>query len=379
MAGYKMQVPFFDAASQYLFSKKEIDIAVQSVMAKGSYINGVEVREFSSKLASYLNINYVIPCGNGTDALYLALMSLGLEEGDEVIVPTFNFIAAAEVIALLGLKPIFVDANNADFNIDVSKIEKRITAKTKAIIAVHLFGAAADLEAILALAEKHQLFLIEDVAQALGSSLNSKKLGAFGHIGCTSFFPTKNLACCGDGGAVFTNDENIAKRLKMLANHGQSVKYEHQLIGINSRLDTIQATILNIQLNHLDSYINKRRAVAEVYRLGLSELDGVNLPQETKFSVHSYNQYCMLLASEVTRDNLKAYLKENGVATMVYYPKPLHLQEAFSNLGYKKGDFPVAENLCNRTLALPVSPALEKAQQNHVIGTIKNFFKSYAN
>lgn len=367
-----LRVPFFDGKTAYYSRQEEIDTAIQKVLSNGDYINGSEVTEFASNLANYLDVAKVIPCANGTDAITLALMALGLGRGDQVIVPTFNFIAAAEAIALLGLEPVFVDIDASSFNINVAELEKQITTQTKAIIAVHLFGLAADMYSIMGLAKKYDLFVIEDVAQALGGTYQGKKLGTVGHIGCTSFFPTKNLACFGDGGAVFTNDLNLAKRIKMLANHGQAQKYDHQYIGLNSRLDTLQAAILNVQLRGMDKAIVKRKEIAGRYHQSLKNVASVSLPKEDR--AHTYNQFCILLANRELRDQLKSYLKENGVDTMIYYPKPNHLQPAFTKPGYQLGDFPAAEDTCERILALPIYPNLAIQQQGFIVDLIVSFF-----
>lgn len=379
MLDYKIEVPFFDAASQYLSQKDEIDAAIQKVLLKGAFINGPEVAAFSSSLASYLNINYVTPCGNGTDALYLALMALGLQNGDEVIIPAFNYIAVAEAIALLGLVPVFVDVNEDDFNISHLKIEERISAKTKAIVVVHLFGLATEIEQISRIAKKYDLYVVEDVAQSLGSTYKGTKLGTFGHIGCTSFFPTKNLACFGDGGAVFTNDSSLAERLRMMANHGQSKKYEHELIGLNSRLDTLQAAVLNIQLPHLDDFIARRKAIAQRYHSGLSSIEHIRLPRASTHAAHTFNQYCIVLVNEEERSHLMNFLKENGIATMIYYPKPIHLQKAFLKYRDSQINLSVSEDICTRILALPIFPTMNEVQQDYIIENIKIFFNKNDN
>lgn len=369
-----MYIPFFDASKQYFAQKEKIDVAVQRVLSGGLFINGPQVGEFSSGLASYLKIDHVITCANGTDALCLALMALNLERGDEVIVPAFNFIAAAEAVALLGLVPVFVDVCEGNFNIDYFQIEKRLTPKTKAIIVVHLFGAPAEMEQIIEISKKHKLFVIEDVAQSLGSEYKNQKLGTFGHIGCTSFFPTKNLACFGDGGALFTNDDDLAERIKMLANHGQKKKYEHQYIGINSRLDTLQAAILNVQLNQLNGNIEAKRNIAEIYYQGLKDLNDICLPREKPNVKHSFNQYCIALKNQQLRNGLKYFLQKAGISTMIYYPQATHLQNAFSSYGYQEGDCPVSEDLCKRILALPISPSLAELEQKYIISHIWDFF-----
>lgn len=372
MLDFKVKVPFFDAAQLYSANKAELDEVIQKVLSDGAYINGPEVGQFAHQLANYLNISHIIPCGNGTDALCLALMALDLKQGDEVIVPTFNFIAAAEAVSFLGLVPVFADVSPDDFNITAKNIEEKITTKTKAVIVVHLFGAAADMDTIIELANQHQIFVIEDVAQALGSEYNGEKVGTFGTVGCTSFFPTKNLACFGDGGAVFTRDQSLANKIKMLANHGQQKKYDHQYVGVNSRLDTLQAAILSHQLTQLDLNIEKRIALAERYNEGLESLD-IDAPVKREYTKHSFNQYCIVLQSSSQRDQLKAYLSDHEIATMIYYSRPNHLQQAFYSLGYKSGDFPVAEDLCGKVLALPIAH-LSIAQQDDVITHINAFF-----
>ena len=373
MLDYKIRVPFFNASLQYSAHKTALDKAMQKVLSEGAYINGPEVGIFADNLADYLSINHVIPCGNGTDALCLALMALDLNKGDEVIVPAFNFIAAAEAVALLGLVPVFADVEADSFNVSSASIAKRITTKTKAIIVVHLFGAAADMDPIMALAQQHQIQVIEDVAQALGSEHKGRKLGTIGMIGCTSFFPTKNLACFGDGGAVFTSDTKLASKVNMLANHGQKKKYEHQYIGVNSRLDTLQAAILIHQLTQLDNNIEQRIKLAQRYADGLNNLN-IKLPVKTVADKHCFNQYCIQLQDQSQRDSLKAYLEDQDISTMIYYANPNHLQEAFLYLGYKEGDFPISEDICRKVLALPISSALSFEQQDYVIEHINRFF-----
>lgn len=374
MLDYKLEVPFFDASASYAENKEEIDQAVANVLTSGKYINGPQVASFASKLSTYLQVNYVVPCANGTDALTIALLALGLKPGDEVLVPTFCFVAAAEAIVLLGLIPVFVDSTPDDFNIEVSSIEDKITTKTKAIIAVHMFGNAVQMDVVCNIAQKHKLFIIEDVAQALGSVFNSKKLGTIGHIGCTSFFPTKNLACFGDGGAVFSNDADIAKRLKMIANHGQEQKYQHQLIGVNSRLDTLQAAILEVKLKKLDRGIAARRGFAEAYNKAFGNIGGISLPKETIGAFHTYNQYCILLANKELRGELADYLQDSGISTMVYYKTSTHQQNAFTKFVGSNAYFPIAENLCERSLALPIYPALTDEQHKYITDTVTTFF-----
>lgn len=377
MQDYNLTIPFFDAAHNYTLHKDELDKAIQHVLNGGQYINGTDVNVFTEALKSYLNTSYVVSCANGTDALQLALLALDLKPGDEVIIPTFNFIAAAEVVALLGLIPVFVDLLENDFNADYAQLHSIITARTKAIIVVHLFGAPANLDFVLEVASKYNLFVIEDVAQSLGSNFKSKKLGTIGHIGCTSFFPTKNLACFGDGGATFTSSEFLATRMKMIANHGQVKKYDHQLIGLNSRLDTIQAAILNVKLKYLDLEISQRRHLAKRYFEALCEVKNLILPIEKSDTFHTFNQYCILLASESERNLLKLFLEENSVQTMIYYNKPTHLQVAFLNYGNNVGNFSRAEDICKRVLAIPLRPSLSFESQDYIIKLILGFFKRY--
>lgn len=371
MLDYKIKVPFFDASLQYKTQKAVFDEVMQKVLESGAYINGPEVGIFALNLAAYLNVKRVIPCGNGTDALCLALMALDLNKGDEIIIPSFNFIAAAEIVALLGFKPVFVEADENSFNIDCTILEKKITKRTKAIIVVHLFGLPSPMENILAFAKQNDLFVIEDVAQSLGGSYQDKKLGTLGHIGCTSFFPTKNLACFGDGGAVFTDDLQLAEKIKMLANHGQQKKYNHVYVGLNSRLDTIQAAILNVQLPWLDELIESRREIAAYYLQNLKGIAGISLPQVDEN--HTYNQFCILLQNKRLRDAVKVFLAENGVDTMVYYPTPSHLQVAFAQYGYKAGDLPISEKLSDCILALPIYPGLNVESQVYIVSLITSF------
>lgn len=369
-----IQVPFFDGKRIYASRRDEIDKAISEALADGTYINGVAVKEFSIHLASYLGIENVIPCGNGTDALTLALMALNLKVGDEIIVPTFNFVAAAEAIVLLGLIPMFVDASFDDFNLDPEKIEALITDKTKAIIIVHLFGASAQVDKITEIAKKYQLYIIEDVAQSLGGKFDGSFLGTFGHIGCTSFFPTKNLACFGDGGALFTNNPDLAKKIRILANHGQEKKYKHIEIGMNSRLDTLQASILDVQLRYLDFDIEKRRTIANIYYQELKSISSINLPFEKEKMFHSFNQYCIALPNRDVRDGLMFYLNQYCVGTMIYYPLAMHQQKAFMTYSCREENLLVSENLCSRVLALPVFPGLTTQEQSYIIKIIKNFF-----
>ncbi|MGV3684484.1 MAG: DegT/DnrJ/EryC1/StrS family aminotransferase [Daejeonella sp.] len=367
-----------DLRSQYLKIKTQIDQAVLRVIEETSFINGPAVTEFSSNLASYVEVDHVIPCANGTDALQIALMALGLKPGDEVIVPCFTYVATAEVIALLQLKPVLTDVDPKTFNITAELIEKAITSRTRAIVPVHLFGQNADMEDIMHLARKHNLFVIEDAAQSLGSEYRfsdgkSKKSGTVADIGCTSFFPSKNLGCYGDGGAIMTNNSKLAHKIRMIANHGQSKKYFHEVIGVNSRLDTIQAAVLNVKLRYLDGYAESRRTVASYYDRQLNELDWLEIPIREKKSTHVFHQYTLKLTDPKDRDRLRDFLLSRGVPSMIYYPVPLHLQQAFKTSEKNTGDYPVAELLCSQVLSLPIHTEMTEEDLNLITSSIKSF------
>jgi dTDP-4-amino-4,6-dideoxygalactose transaminase len=365
-----------DLKSLYRRMKGELDEAVLKAMAGANYINGSEVTLLTANLAKYLDVDHVVPCGNGTDALQMALMALDLKPGDEVITAAFSFVASAEVIALLGLKPVFVDVNPVTFSISPELIKAAITPRTRVVLPVHLFGQAAGMNEIMRLAEKYHLYVVEDAAQSLGADYqyqgNKKKLGTIGHIGCTSFFPTKNLAGCGDGGACFSNDERLAAKMKMLAGHGSTKRYYHDVVGFNSRLDTIQAAILNVKLNYLDEFLSKRQKVAKWYNEGLAELPEVEVPGMDPLATHTYNQYTIRVFNGA-RDRLQQYLKEKGVSSRVYYPVPLHHQKAFEN--WDDGTSrPVAERLCGEVLSLPIHTEMLLHDVNRVVSTIKEFY-----
>lgn len=367
-----------DLHGQYLHVAEEINQAIQSVIDDTAFINGPAVKEFAASLASYTGAGHVLPCGNGTDALQLAMMALQLKLGDEVIVPTWTYVATVEVIALLGLKPVFVDVDPNTFNLDMTEVEQLITAKTRAVVPVHLYGQCAHMEPLLELAEKNGFFVIEDTAQALGADYlygngKKKKAGTLGTIGTTSFFPSKNLGCYGDGGALFTNDESLATTIRAMANHGQFEKYHHDMIGVNSRLDTLQAAILNVKLKQLDTYAGNRQKAAAQYDEELAALEEVETPEKADYSTHVYHQYTLKVKGG-KRDGLRDFLKERGVPTMIYYPVPLHLQKAYSSYGYKKGDFPVAEKLAEQVLSLPMHTELDQDQVSYVCQQIKAFF-----
>ena len=369
-----------DLKGQYLHIAEEVNQAIQSVIDDTAFINGPAVKEFAQALADYTGAKHVIPCGNGTDALQLAMMALNLQPGDEVVVPSFTYVATVEVIALLGLKPIFVDSNPDNFNLDIRAIRSLITAKTKAIVPVHLFGQCADMDPLLDLAKEFNLYVIEDTAQALGAEYvgkdgSRKKAGTIGTIGTTSFFPSKNLGCYGDGGAIFTNDEALATTLRAMANHGQFKKYHHDLIGVNSRLDTMQAAILNVKLKHLDKYAENRQKAAAFYDRELKGIKGLEIPQRAENSTHVFHQYT-LKVKENKRDSLKDFLNERGVPSMIYYPVPLHLQKAYKAYGYQQGDYPIAESLSERVLSLPMHTELEENQMHYITEQIKAFFNA---
>ena len=364
-----------DTYGQYLTMKEEIDAAMQEVIKSTQFIKSGKVLEFEKDLSNYLQTN-VIACANGTDALQIAFMALGLQPGDEVITTPFTFIATVEVLALLGLKPVFADVHPETFNLEVADIEKFITKRTKAILPVHLFGQCANLEPMLNLAEKQNLFLIEDAAQALGtdyifSNGTTKKAGTIGHIGCNSFFPSKNLGAFGDGGAVFTGDENLATIIRSIANHGMKAKYQYERIGVNSRLDSIQAAVLSVKLKYFDRHIKARQQAAAWYDEHLKNIEEIRLPQRVDYSTHTFHQYTIRTSQ---RNELQQFLKEKKIPSMVYYPGVIHLQEAYQFLGYKKGDFPVSEHLAETVLSLPMHTELSEEQLQFIIESIQKFF-----
>jgi dTDP-4-amino-4,6-dideoxygalactose transaminase len=370
-------IKMVDLQSQYLKIKTEVDSEIQKVIDNTAFINGPAVKEFQTALEQYLNVKHVIPCANGTDALQCAMMALNLRPGDEVITTSFTFIATAEIIALLGLTPIVVDVFPDTFCINPEAIEKAITPKTKAIVPVHLFGQCADMEAILKIAKEHNLFVIEDNAQAIGATYTfsdgtAKKAGIMGDIGCTSFFPSKNLGCFGDGGAIFTNDDAYANMLRCIVNHGMTVRYYHDYIGVNSRLDSIQAAVLKVKLKHLDEYNQTRLAAAKRYNEGFSGCAKLKTPVTAPFTDHVFHQYT-LVTTGVDRNGLQEYLQSKDVPAMIYYPVPLHEQKAYLDPRYKKGDFPVSEALCQSVISLPMHTELDEEQQNHIIRSVLEF------
>ncbi|BEH00515.1 DegT/DnrJ/EryC1/StrS family aminotransferase [Bacteroides sedimenti] len=371
------QIPMVDLKGQYLKIKPEIDSAIQDVIDSTSFINGLPVGEFANNLESYTGARHVIPVANGTDALQIALMALGLKPGDEVIVPAFTYIASAEVIALLGMVPVMVDVDYDNFNVSAAHIRKAITNKTKAIIPVHLFGQSCPMEEILQLAEANDLYVIEDNAQSIGAvhtftDGREQQTGTMGHFGCTSFFPTKNLGCMGDGGALMTNDDELAFRAKMIASHGQSKKYIHDVVGCNSRLDTIQAAILNVKLHHLNDYIEARQTAANRYYEGLFDLPSLVLPRKMPYTTHVFHQFT-LKVTDGSRDELKTFLASHGIPSMIYYPLPLQSQQAFADIVREGEQLNTSELLCQQVLSLPMHTELTEEVQNFIIEKIREY------
>jgi dTDP-4-amino-4,6-dideoxygalactose transaminase len=369
-------IQMVDLKSQYLRIKPEVDAAIQHVLDSTAFIQGSPVREFEEQLAQYTKSKYVVSCGNGTDALMVSLMALGIGPEDEVITVPFTFVASAEAIALLGAKPVFVDVCEETFTMDASLLEAAITPKTKAIIPVHLYGQCADMEPILDIAKKHNIKVIEDACQAIGtpyifSNGTTKQAGALGDVGCLSFFPSKNLGCYGDGGAMVTDDKTLAERMRAICRHGSKVKYHHDYVGVNSRLDTLQAAILQVKLQHLDEYITKRRAAADYYFEALKEVDWLQLPEIKTNTHHTFHQFTIRVKNG-KRDSLRQYLSEKGIPTMIYYPSTVHLQPAYRSLGYQEGDFPVSEHLCKEVLSLPMHTELADDQLQYICETIVN-------
>jgi len=373
------ELKMVDLRGQYDRIKDEIDSAIQSVIDSSAFIRGPEVISFEEELASYLGVKHVISCANGTDALQVAMMALDLEPGDEVISTDFTFISTVEVIALLGLKPVFVDPEPDTFNISPGAIEKAIGPKTKAILPVHLFGQSADMEEILKIARKHNLYIIEDAAQALGTDYifsdgTRQKAGTIGDIGCTSFFPSKNLGCYGDGGAIFTNEDRLAKLMRSITNHGSTIKYCHDDIGVNSRLDTIQAAILGVKLRYLDEYNNSRRNAASFYDSQLSRAQWIESPLRSNQSSHIFHQYT-IKTNPGLRDKLRDYLAAKNIPSMIYYPVPMHRQKAYKYPDMKDEKFPVTNSLCSSVLSLPMHTELTIDQLQYICDNIYSFFE----
>ena len=363
-----------DLHTQYLKIQKEIDAGIREVIETTAFVKGQKVTDFQHHLEQYTGAKHVIPVGNGTDALQIALMGLGLKPGDEVITPTFTFIATAEVVALLGLTPVVVDVNWETMNMDTEAVRRAITPRTKAIVPVHLFGQCADMESLMAIAEEHHLYIVEDACQAIGaqytfSNGETKQAGTIGHIGCTSFFPSKNLGCYGDGGAIFTNDNELAAKMRAIANHGMVIRYHHDMIGVNSRLDSIQAAVLDAKLPHLDEYIAARQRAAAYYDRAFAGCEQLLIPGRQAHSTHVFHQYTLRVTG-ADRDTLREGLAERGIPAMIYYPVPLHQQKAYLDPRYKDGDFPVAEKLAACVLSLPMHTELDDEQLEYITSSV---------
>jgi dTDP-4-amino-4,6-dideoxygalactose transaminase len=374
------KISMVDLHGQYLKIKPEIDLSIQRVLDSAIFVKGPEVKEFETELAHYLGVKHVIACGNGTDALQICLMALGLKPGDEVITPNFTFISTVEVSALLGLKPVLADVLPGSFNMDIQSLERVITPRTRVIIPVHLFGQCSNMDEILRIADKHGITVIEDVAQALSADYTFKdgrkvKAGSMGQMACTSFFPSKNLGCFGDGGAIITNDSELAGTLSAITHHGMRKRYYYDLTGVNSRLDNIQAAILRVKLRSLDDYSEARNRAAVWYDQVLGNIKGLTIPERSSFSTHVFHQYTLKLEG-INREELMKYLETKGIPSMIYYPVPCHLQHAFEYLGYKKGDFPVSEKLCESVLSLPMHTELDEEQLVYITDHILSFLKS---
>ena len=373
-------IQMVDLKTQFEKIKDDINSSILEVITKSQFINGPQVKDFANQLATYNKVNHVIPCANGTDALQIAMMALDYKIGDEIILPVFTYVATAEVIALLGLKPIFIDVDPNTFNLDINKVEEKISTKTKAIVPVHLFGQCADMETILNIASNYKLDIIEDAAQAIGSEFTFKNgisqyAGTIGTIGTTSFFPSKNLGCYGDGGALLTNNKELGKKAEIIANHGQVVKYHHDFIGINSRLDTLQASILLKKLPYLNEYIHNRRLAAAFYDQALNPISEINIPFRSPSSTHVFHQYTIKVLNG-KRDSLKEFLNKKGIPTMVYYPLPLHYQNAYTKYNWGNESFPVSETLAQQVLSLPIHTEMDEEQLSYITSNITDFFNN---
>ena len=364
------KIEMVDLRGQYEKIKSAVDAGIQEVIDTAQFVKGGKVKEFEQQLAEYLGVKHVIAVGNGIDALQIALMALGLKPGDEVITPTFTFIATAEVVALLGLTPVVVDVDWDTMNISVEAIRKAITPRTKAIVPVHLFGQCADMEAIMAIAQEHKLYVVEDACQAIGAEFTfsdgtKQQAATIGHVGCTSFFPSKNLGCYGDGGAIFTNDDELAAQMRAIANHGMVIRYHHDQVGVNSRLDSIQAAILDVKLPHLNEYIAARQRAAAYYDQAFANHSKILIPARDARSTHVFHQYTLRLQN-VDRDALREALAQVGIPAMVYYPIPLHMQQAYQDPRYQAGHFPIAEQLAACVLSLPMHTELDDEQLEYI-------------
>ncbi|MEC8968785.1 MAG: DegT/DnrJ/EryC1/StrS family aminotransferase [Bacteroidota bacterium] len=373
------KIHMVDLSQQYQNIKPAVDKAIMDVVSSAKFINGPDVALFQQELANYLGVKHVITCGNGTDALQISMMGLGLKPGDEVITPSYTYIATTEVIGLLGLKPVFVDCDPKTFNISPEAIKRAITSKTKAIVPVHLYGQSCEMQEIMHIANEHDLFVIEDNAQAIGCDYNMSgrkmKTGTIGNLGCTSFFPSKNLGCFGDGGAICTNDDNLATQLRMIANHGQSKRYYHDRVGCNSRLDSIQAAVLRVKLKELDNYILRRNEAADFYDAAFKNVSELTIPYRSNNSNHVFHQYTLKLSDEIDRDNLVAYLAQKDIPAMIYYPIPAHKQKMFSSIENICSDLKNTEWLNTRVFSLPMHTELSHFQQKFIVESVIEFIK----
>jgi dTDP-4-amino-4,6-dideoxygalactose transaminase len=378
------KIPPVDLSRQYKLIREEANLAVLEILNSGNYVGGQVVATFEQELANYLNVTECVSCNSGTDALFLALKAFNIGEGDEVITTPFSFFATAEVITRVGAKPVFVDIDLDTFNLNLAQITQAITSQTKAIIPVHLFGQPVDMTELMAIAESHNLYVIEDCAQAAGASWNERKVGSIGHVGCFSFFPTKNLGACGDGGAITTNDKAIAKQMRILKEHGSPVRYRHDFIGINSRIDAIQAVILTIKLRHLDFWNQQRQKAANYYQELMQSVSTLKLPQPLAGGESIWNQYTICIADndfnaantaqtlKTRRDLIQEYLQQQNIISMIYYPIPLHLQPVYQNLGYQKGQLPLVEQAAREVLSLPIFPGISEVEQEQVVDALKD-------
>lgn len=371
-------IQMVDLKGQYAKIKEEIRVEFDRVLESAAFINGPLVKEFQADLESYLGVSHVIPCANGTDALQVIMMAHDFPKGAEVLVPSYTYVATVEVIALLGLKPVFVEVYPDSFNIDIEDLKSKITMNTVAFVPVHLYGQCADMEPLMSVARSNNLLVFEDTAQAIGADYTFKdgkvvKAGTIGHAGATSFFPAKNLGCYGDGGAIFTNDDKLAAKIRMIVNHGQGERYHHDSIGVNSRLDSLQAAVLKVKLKYLDSYSEARRMVAERYDQAFGATGLIVPPFRSPFSSHVFHQYTVKLDDKVDRGRLSSFLAEKGIPSMIYYPVPNHLQKAYTFYGYKEGDFPLTEDLCSRVISFPIHTEMDEEQQDRIISTVLEF------
>lgn len=373
-------IQMVDLLGQYKGIQADIDQALIDTVRSGAFVGGAAVAGFAQNLAHYLHTRHVVPCANGTDALQIALMSLGLERGDEVITSAFTFVATGEVIALLGLKPVFIDIDPHTYNIDATLIEQAISSRTRCILPVHLYGQSADMQPILDIAQRHQLYVVEDNAQAIGADYHfadgrSAKTGTIGNIGCTSFYPSKNLGCYGDGGALFANDDILATKIRAIANHGQLEKYVSHLVGVNSRLDTLQAVVLDIKLRHLDAYIAARQEAAAYYDQAFADCPHLHIPHRAAYSSHVFHQYTLRVNKAIERDLLKEHLAKAGIPSMIYYPVPMHLQPAYSNFDYSNGDLPHTEQAAQQVISLPMHTELNSEQLDFICQKVLDFWR----